>query len=441
MAENALRTFEEAEDLLRRGEFAEALQRYTQVVRAVPEFWRARFRVADTLLNLEAHSGALEIYKSLAWHAIKAGHPLQGLVATKMASLMDSGLTAVVDVLAQLYSRDSDRVDPGFQRRARRLPKATDRVPPWSGPTGQQLIALAAREAANTDALGNYPNRLPAIPLFSSLDEDAFAAVLEGLRLKRFVAGQSVIEEGQPGDSFFLLAEGNVEVSRQVGDRRVLLARLRPGAVFGEMALISRAPRIATVTALDDCDLLELRRASLEDQAHKLASVTRALKDFTHDRFLANLAATSAIFKPFPPSMRKEIMKRFQDLPTDPGEELIGEGEPGQGLYLILKGAVEVTKLNDGQKVRLANLKEGDVFGEISLIQDSPTTATCTSLTRGELLFLPKRDFKALMARHPELEEELSKITAERIQKTKEILAPADEESYELIEEDDLIML
>ena len=207
MADNALEIFEEAERLLRTGKYADALQGYMRCVRALPEFWRARFRVADTLLNLEAHAGALEVYKSLAWHAIKAGHPLQGLVATKMAALMDRSLGEVVDVLAQLYSRDSDRVDPGRHWRPRRTPKASDPVAPWPGPVGAELVTLAVREAGNTEAIANYPDRLPAIPLFSFLDEGAFASVLEGLQLRRFVTGQSIIEEGQPGDSFFILAE------------------------------------------------------------------------------------------------------------------------------------------------------------------------------------------------------------------------------------------
>ena len=206
------------------------------------------------------------------------------------------------------------------------------------------------------------------------------------------------------------------------------------------MALISKAPRTATVTALEDCDLVELKRASLEHEAQKLASVTQALRDFTHDRFLTNLTSTSAIFKPFPRGIRLEMIKKFQDLPVDPGDELIGEGEEGQGLYLILKGTIGVTKKGPaGEAIKLAQLKEGDVFGEISLIQDKPTTATCTATTRGELLFLPKRDFTSLVVRHPELKGELSKITAERIQKTKQLMAP--EEVYEIIEDDDLIML
>ncbi len=439
MADNALNTFQRAEDALRGGTYEAALADYLRVIRAVPDFWRARFRVADTLLNLKQPRASLGIYNALAWHAIKAGHPLSGLVALKMAAAMDPSHLDVIEIVAQLYSKDSDRIGPVADSSTRRMLKTSDEVADLDGLSGQALVDAAVNEAGDTDAIANYPDRLPAIPLFSFLDEDAFVTVLAGLQLKRYVQGQKIIEEGQPGDSFFILVEGAVGVSRKMGDRVVPLAKLHAGAVFGEMALISKAPRTATVSANTDCDLLELQRGSLEDQAHKLESVTQALKDFTHDRFLANLTATSAIFKPFPRTMRLEIIKKFQDFPVDPGDDLIEEGEEGQGLFLVLKGQVEVTKKgDDGQKISLATLEEGAVFGEISLIHDQPTTATCTAITRGELLFLPKRDFTALIARHPEMKDELSKITAARIQSTKEMMEP---EEYELLEDDDLIML
>ncbi len=437
---HAQQVFLEAEAHLRAGKYVEALKGYMQCVRAVPEFFRARFRVADTLLSFKAHAYSLEIYKALAWHAIKAGHPLQGLVATKMAAAMDPSVTEVIDITAQLYSKSSDRVGVAVDTLFRRVPTPKDEIKPLPEMDGPTLLKTAATEAATTDTMGSYPDQLPGIPLFSSLDEDAFVSVLAGLQLKRFVAGQKIIEEGQTGDSFFILAEGDVEVSRKNGDKVTKLARLHPGAVFGEMALISKAPRTATVTALEDCDLLELKRAALEHQAQKLANVTEALKSFTHERFLTNLLATSAVFKPFPRPMRLEILKRFQDFPVDPGDELIGEGEQGQGLFLILKGTIDVTKKGpNGELVRLAQLKEGDVFGEISLLQDTPTTATCTASTRGDCLFLPKRDFAALIARHPEMKGELAKITTERIQKTKQMMAA--DEAFEMIEDDDLIML
>ncbi len=439
MGDSALSVFTQAEEQLRTGKYQDALANYLRVVRAVPEFWRARFRVADTLLSFKARGESLEIYKALAWHAIKGGFPLSALVAIKMAAALDPKELESIEILAQLYSRSSDRLSAAFEPH-RRVPTDRDPVPAPENWFPESLIDAAADEAADTSKMGAFPDKLPAIPLFSFLDEDAFVKVLAGLQLRRYVKGQTLIQEGQPGDSFFILAEGTVEVTRKMGERSVSLARLQPGAVFGEMALISKAPRTATVIASEDCDLLELKRASLEAQAQHLASVTKALKEFTHDRFLANLTATSAVFKPFPKTIRNEIVKKFKDYPTEPGDELIAEGEQGQGLFLIVKGNIEVSKKGpDGNKLVLATLKEGDVFGEISLLQSTPTTATCQALTRGELLFLPKKDFVSTMARHPELKDELSKITAERIQKNKQMLEPSAD--YELIEDDDLIML
>jgi CRP-like cAMP-binding protein len=439
MGDTALKVFQAAEDDLRKGKYPEALGNYLRVVRGAPDFYRARFRIADTLLNLKARPQALEIYKAIAWHAIKAGQPLSALVAVKMATLLDPKQIEAIEIMTDLYSRSSDRVVPPEEGPPHRFLTEKDTAADLGGLAGQALVDAAANEAADTSAIANYPEKLPAIPLFSYLDEDAFLAVLASLQLRRFVKGQAIISEGAPGDSFFILAEGGVEVTRKAGDRTLHLARLHSGAVFGEMALISKAPRTATVSALDDCDLLELKRASLEAEAHRLASVTQALKDFTHERFLQNFTATSAVFKPFPKTIRTEIIKKFKDFPVDPGDELIAEGEAGQGIFLILKGQIEVSKKDPGgDKIQLATLKEGDVFGEISLIQDSPTTATCAAVTRGELLFLPKKDFISTMARHPELKTELSKITAERIQKTKKMLDPSE---YVLIEDDDLIML
>src|SRR6185295_19061747 len=108
----------------------------------------------------------------------------------------------------------------------------------------------------------------------------------------RFVTGQAIVEEGKPRDSFLIIVSGRVNVTRQL-PKPVVLAHLHDGAVFGEMALISNAPRAATVTADEDCDVLELKRAALQEHAHRLASVTRALHDFTNERFLTNLLATS----------------------------------------------------------------------------------------------------------------------------------------------------
>ncbi|MEL6338794.1 MAG: cyclic nucleotide-binding domain-containing protein [Myxococcota bacterium] len=428
--------FRQAEDELREGRYDAALGSYLKVLRGVPDHWRTRFRIADSLLNFQRNREAYTIYKSIAGYALRQGQPLNALLAIKMAALMDPTMKETLGLLAELYQHDSPRLEASSDSTSRhRMLKLNDPVGEVDE-SGDALIEAASTEAADIEGLSQSDESLPPIPLFSLLEADAFEGVLNALQLRRFVDGQNIITEGEPGDSFFVLVEGNVSVTRQAAGKTINLAQLRPGAVFGEMALISNAPRSATVTAQGDCDLVELKRVDLERQAHQLASVTRALRRFTQERFLNNLTATSAIFKPFPRSVRNEIVRRFQDFPVDPGDELIGENEDGQGLFLILKGHVRVTKKDEGEDIQLAILKEGDVFGEISLIEGQPTTATCTAKSRGHLLFLPKREFSSVVARHPEMRDELAKITAERIEKTKNALEPP-----ELITDDDLILL
>jgi CRP-like cAMP-binding protein len=218
-----------------------------------------------------------------------------------------------------------------------------------------------------------------------------------------------------------MLADGVVTVSKKVQNQVKVLANLAEGAVFGEMALVSNAPRTATVTARGEVALLSLFRADLELQAGELESITAALRKFTRGRFLANLAATSPLFQDIQKDERRELLRKFQSQVVGAGDILIEEGEQGRGLFLVLRGEFDVTKKELGPKNnKVATLKSGDVFGEIALIRDSPTTATVTSRVAGEVLFLAKSDFDAALLRHPTLKDTLGDLTAERLRQNRQ---------------------
>lgn len=402
-----------AEDAFARGAWMAALGGYLSVVRGAPDFPPARFRVADTLLNLGHPDLAKAVYKGLAWHHIRGGRPLSGLVATKMVLALDPNLDDLLIILAELYSSASDRTGDVDPPEPAVLPAGALAEP--VDLTGEALVEAAARLAADTDAITDIPERLPPIPLFSHLAEDAFLAVLGSLRLRRYGHGEPIIREGEVGHSFFMLAEGEVAVSRDLGGEETLLARLHRGAVFGEMALVSRAPRVATVRAIGDADVLELDRADLEAHAGQLESVKQALRKFTRGRFLANLAATSPLFQPLARPERRALMARFRPQRVFPGDILIEEGERGRGLYLVLSGEMGVSARLEGETVHLASLRSGEVFGEISLLQDAPATATVTAEAVGEVLFLPREDFGAVLETYPAVADTLRAVSAERL--------------------------
>jgi CRP-like cAMP-binding protein len=396
------------------GHYEDALRGYVAVIQAAPRFTRARYRVADALLNLGDRARAKEVYKGLAWHYIKAGHPLLGLVVCKMVLALDPLYKDLLYILAELYSSESDRVADVDLPEPPPLPDGAPapNIPPLGTPT---LLDTAAKIAADTDQITEVPQRFPVIPLFSHLSEDAFMKVLGSLRLRRHTNGQRIITEGELGDSFFMLADGVVVVSKRVNGVDTVLAHLHQGAVFGEMALVSNAPRAATVTAMGDVDLLELSRRDLEVHAGELESVTQALKKFTRGRFLANLAATSPLFKPLDKADRRALMARFKPKVVYANDILIEEGEPGRGLYLVLRGEYKVTKRQGGDTATLAMLRSGDIFGEISLLKDVMTTATVTATSIGEVLKLEKEEFNEMLSKYPDVKSTLDELSDQRL--------------------------
>jgi len=308
-----------------------------------------------------------------------------------------------------------------------------DQVVPLSG---RELGALATKLASDEKGLTDYPEKLHPIPLFSDLPEDAFAQLLGDLQLKRFSRDGVILREGDQGKSFFLLARGSVEVSKKVSEENLVLARLSDGSVFGEMALVSNEPRSATVRALSHVDLLEMSRADMEKEARQVESIGQALKKFTRSRMLSNLMALSHVFRALPHEERHAVLDRFISMAVKKGQVIIEEGRKGIGLFVVLRGEAEVKKREGDTLVPLALLREGDVFGEISLIKDIPTTATVIAAQDGEFLFLSRKEFENRVRRNPELWRTLSDISEERLKETARLMSET-----EFLADDEFILI
>ncbi|MCE9670077.1 cyclic nucleotide-binding domain-containing protein [Myxococcus stipitatus] len=281
---------------------------------------------------------------------------------------------------------------------------------------------------------------LPTIPLFSDLPRDAFIELFERCPLRRFNQGERIIEQGRRGDAFYVICEGSVRVFRMEDGRRQDLATLEGGAFFGEMALLSGAPRTASVEAAsEDAQLLEISAPVLAGLSRNHPQVAKALKKFVRQRMLTNVMNTSALFRLFNRTDRRALVERFLARDVERDAVIIRDGDRTDGLYVLLSGEVEVRK--DGHL--LTRLKEGDLFGEISLLQKTPATATVTSTRHTTLLRLPREDFDALISSHPQILVLVSELSDERLRRTEQVLGAHNTPVPELLggEEDDLILV
>lgn len=98
-----------------------------------------------------------------------------------------------------------------------------------------------------------------------------------------------------------------------------------------------------------------------------------------------------------------------------PGDTIIGEADKGNALYIISQGSVEVSHLDaDSHRTKLAELRAGDFFGEIALLEDQIRKATVVAKLPSTLLRLTRKDVLALANEHPEVAQHLNEAKAER---------------------------
>jgi CRP-like cAMP-binding protein len=119
---------------------------------------------------------------------------------------------------------------------------------------------------------------LAGIPFFAGLDPDALTRLAATMRTRRFRRGEVIFHVGDPGDALFVILAGEVKISlpSETGDEAIL-ATLRPGEFFGELALLDGAPRSASASALSATGTVMMPRDRFRELIASEAPVRDAL--------------------------------------------------------------------------------------------------------------------------------------------------------------------
>jgi len=125
---------------------------------------------------------------------------------------------------------------------------------------------------------------LASVPRCAGLDAAGLADLARGMRVRRFRRGETVFHVGDPGDALFIVMAGSIKITlpADTGDEAIL-ATLRSGDFFGELALLDGAPRSATAVAIEPTETYVLSRDGFRELIASQAQMREAL--------LATLAA------------------------------------------------------------------------------------------------------------------------------------------------------
>jgi CRP-like cAMP-binding protein len=260
--------------------------------------------------------------------------------------------------------------------------------------------------------------QLESLPLFSHFHDQYLKKIIDASQVLEFSANSTILAQGDPARELFVLLDGEIEIIRTLRNRdRVWITRLGAISVFGEAALVDDQPRSAQVQAYVKSTCLRvpihvIRQAATDSKA------VRELEDFRNAILVNQFFASNPVFR----SLSRESIDFLSSRGTleyfDQDQTIFQQGDLGDSLFLILRGAVAI-KVHD---TRIKSLPQGDFFGEISMIADIPRTATVTTLEPTIFFKISSDAFWEVLVKHMDLGVFLETISENRLREDLEIV-------------------
>jgi CRP-like cAMP-binding protein/Fe-S-cluster-containing hydrogenase component 2/thioredoxin reductase len=279
-------------------------------------------------------------------------------------------------------------------------------VEPADEPLLKAKFRNFARAASVSEALELVQRNVPLFADLTTLQLREFMLSSEVLAPRR---GEVIFRKNDYTNSFFSILDGEVLVeTAAVGPNGHVT--LKHGEFFGELGLISGRRRTATVRAGDHCVLLETSRRSML----KLLSNIDSVRQQIDQMFLRR--AVSAVFGPSLSSAAAHELIQGATVKTfAAGEILFREGDEPDGLHLIRRGSVMITRQLGTKEVVLSYVAAGNYVGEMALLSDARRNATVRASVKTETIVLQVDVLRQILAHNAALRRELEAIVLKRL--------------------------
>jgi len=331
---------------------------------------------------------------------------------------------------------------------------------------------LGPEEVARREAIGTI---LYAAPLLHSLDDSEIEAIAPAFERHEYANGHDLFREGEVDQTIYLIGRGEVQIWKKSADKpRFLLARLSPGMMFGEMAVVEKRKRSASATAYGPVEVLSLSGASfagltssrpalvskvqvglIQVLAHRLRKTSKDLLQLAGagtlgkdpdaptvtkrkgqpvtEEAIAPMVATARLLQALDEAEVKALASTIQTTDFEDGDHIVAVGTNLETMYLITEGRVQIWRRNShGQKVELAILGPGDPVGEMALFEDDLRSSNATATGVVKTLRFTRSTMKKLTQGHPQVTVKLYQaflqVLSERLRATSaqlvEVAAP-----------------
>mmetsp|Transcript_75596 Transcript_75596/g.200799 ORF Transcript_75596/g.200799 Transcript_75596/m.200799 type:complete len:433 (-) Transcript_75596:43-1341(-) len=229
--------------------------------------------------------------------------------------------------------------------------------------------------------------------LFQALEKKEMDTVVLAFKEKQVEPDVRVIQQGDDGESMFLIEEGKVDCIKKIDGEDKVVKTCSAGDVFGELALLYNCPRAASVESKERTTLWELDRETF----NRIVKEAAAGKRTTYTEFLKKVPLFGNIDQ-------YEMMTIADALKVETYDKedtlIIKQGDAGDKFFVTLEGECVAKKafIPGQEPQKVMTHKVGDYFGELSLLKNEPRAASVyTSAANTKLLSMDRKTFKRLM--------------------------------------------
>jgi len=249
--------------------------------------------------------------------------------------------------------------------------------------------------------------------VFRFLADEHFAAIEPLLQEEHYEFGDVIVKQGAPADSFYVLTKGRARALRIKPDgEEIPLGVLKPGDSFGEAALAEGGTRNATVRCSTAVDVLRIDRHDFLELVHRVPELKQYVETTGRNRALQSFLYQFSNFGRLPTPVLRGMIDRLKPVTIEKGNLIIREGDDAGPLYIMQKGRARTFAGIDGQTRNLAFYREGDFFGELSVLNGSPRATSVEAFTDCQLLSLEPKSVQDLRRRFPEFDRLVSERLA-----------------------------
>jgi ATP-binding cassette subfamily B protein len=256
--------------------------------------------------------------------------------------------------------------------------------------------------SSSTEGVAGGRAALAKLPLLAYVAPEARQLVEDSFEPVSFPFGALIVREGEPADAYFVLVSGTARaVKAGEHGEEVPLNTLGPGDGFGEVALLEETARTATVRASTEVHALRLDRSVFAALARSRPEIREQLELQVHRHHVRDFLRVRSPLGQLPPAALSTVLAELRPRTARGNEVVLSQGGPPESLFIVRDGHLHAYQDRDGERVDVAFLRPGDMFGEVALLDGAAQPATVEAMGEASLLELPEAAFRTLLAGEP----------------------------------------